>query len=237
VEHVDHKRETQTIESPPADESYRTVSAGAVLALVLGLFSAVAFAHPLLLALPLVAIGLAIAALVRIAQRPGELIGRKAALIGLAAAVLFGCAAISYSFAREAWLVSRSRQAAEHFFSLLAAGKTHAAHQMTLMPRSRLPTDSDHAAAYANNPEGAEQFDKFVSGDAIERIRRGVEGSPPQYQGGRLANLEMLWEYIELDYLLNDGGAPQPIRVLVEFSRHPDTREEQWRVAQVGALE
>ncbi len=98
VEHLDRKSDTQIIESPPADESYRTVSASAIFALVLGLFSAVAFAHPLLWALPLVAAGLAIAALVRIAQQPHELIGRKAALIGLAAAVLFGSAAISYSF-------------------------------------------------------------------------------------------------------------------------------------------
>ncbi len=237
MEHLDRKRDIQIIESPPADESYRTVCASAVFAMVLGLVSAVAFAHPILWALPLVAAGLAIAALVRIAQHPSEMIGRKAALIGLAAAVLFGSAAISYSFAREAWLVRRSRQAAEHFFSLLAAGQAHAAHQLTLMPRSRLPTDSDYAAAYANNPEGAEQFEKFLSGDIISRFSHGGTGSPPEYQGGRPANLEMLLEYVELDYLLSDGREPPQVRVLVEFSRHPDTRMEQWRVAQVGALQ
>ncbi len=105
------------------------------------------------------------------------------------------------------------------------------------MPRLRLPTDSDFAAAYANNPEGAEQFEEFLSGEIIARLSHGATGSPPVYQGGRLANLEMLVEYVELDYLLNDGRESPQVRVLVEFSRHPDTGVEQWRVAQVGALQ
>jgi hypothetical protein len=237
VEEVQPQHIIEVIEPPPADEGYRTVSALAVLALVLGLLSAVAFAHPLLWALPAAAVGVAIAALRHIGQHPGEVIGRKAALLGMATAVLFGCAATSYSFAREIWLVNRSRQVADHFFSLLAAGKTHGAHQMTLMPMSRLPTESDLAAGYANNPESAKEFEKFSSGDVIVRIRQGDGGLSPRYQGGRLANLEALGEYIELDYLLDDGSLPDHIRVIVEFSRHPDTRAEQWRLAQIGTVE
>jgi hypothetical protein len=237
MDHIDRQRDTQTIESPPADEGYRTLSALAVLALAAGLLSAVAFVHPLLWALPIVAIGLAMGALWHIRQHPGEVTGRGAALAGIAAAVFFGCGALSHSFVREIWLVQRSRLAADQFFSLLVDQKTIEAHQLTLMPSARLPGGSDFDAAHASNPEAAEAFEKFQKGELIERLRRLDERSLPRFQRGRLADYDLRVEYTELEYLIPDGDIPSRVRVIVEFARDPDTRQEQWRVAQITGVE
>jgi hypothetical protein len=237
VEHLDRQRDTQIIESPPANEGYRTISALALLALVAGLLSVVAFVHPLFWALPIIAVGFAAGALWHIRQRPDEVTGRRAALAGLAAAMFFGCGAVSYSYAREMWLVQRSRLAADQFFSLLAAGKTHEAHQLTLMPSSRLPPGADFESALAGNPEGAQDFKKFEKGDIVERLRRLNPQSLPQYQRGQLTDYDLRAEYTELLYLIPDGDTPERVRVMVEFARNTDTRQEQWRVAQITGLE
>jgi hypothetical protein len=235
VEHVQGQFKSDVVEAPAADEGYRTLSALAVLALAAGLLSVVAFVHPLLWALPIIAIGLAAGALWHIRQHPGEMVGRNAALAGLAAAVFFGCGAISYSAAREIWLVNRSRQAANRFLSLLAAGQTHEAHQLTLMQSSRLPTNSDYESALATDPEGAKAFERFMKGDLIQRLHR--REPLPQFERGRLANYDMRAEYTELEYLLSDGELPDRMRIVVEFARNTDTRQEQWRIAQIGAVE
>jgi hypothetical protein len=237
VEQIDRQRDTQIIEPPPADEGYRRLSALAVLALAAGLLSVLAFVHPLLWAMPIIAVGLAMGALWHIRQHPDEVVGRGAALTGMAAAVFFGFGAIGYSFAREFWLVHRSRQAADQFFSLLAEDRTHEAHQSTLMPSSRLPSGSDFESALGSDPEGAKAYERFLKGDVIERLRRLDPDSLPQFRRGRLANYDLRAEYTELEYLVADGEMPDRIRVIVEFARDPQTRQEQWRVAQISGLE
>jgi hypothetical protein len=239
VEHVQGQFKTNPVEATTVeattDEGYRTVSGLAVLALATGFLSVVAFVHPLLWSLPIAAIGLAIGALWHIRQHPREAVGRNAALLGMSAAVFFGCGAVSYSFAREIWLVERSRQAADHFLSLLAAGQAHQAHQLTRMPSSRLPSNSDFESALAADPEGAKAFERFLKGDLIQRLHRTE--SLPQFERGRLANYDMRAEYTELEYLLKDGDVPDRMRVVVEFARNADTGQEQWRIAQIGAIE
>jgi hypothetical protein len=235
VEHLQEQFQGDVVEALPADEGYRRLSALAVLALAAGLLSVVAFVHPLFWALPIIAIGLAAGALWHIRQHPGEVVGRSAALAGLAAAVFFGVGAISYSAARETWLVNRSRQAADRFLSLLASGQIHEAHQLTLLQSTRLPTNSDFEAALAADPEGAKAFEQFRKGELIQRLHRTE--LIPQFERGRLANYDMLAEYTELEYLLHDGKLPDRMRFVVEFARDTDTRQERWRIAQIGAVE
>ena len=78
---LDAPAEYQDLESPAG--AYHSVSALAIIALVVGLLSPLAFAHELLWALPLTAIALSIVAIVRIDRSEGLLIGRWAAVLGL----------------------------------------------------------------------------------------------------------------------------------------------------------
>ena len=95
-------------ESQDDDQStYRPVSTLAVLALVAGGLSAVALSTQVLWGLPLLAAGLAAAAVRDTAAATPPKAGRGIALIGLALAVGFGCQAVGFAAVQH--LVGRSR--------------------------------------------------------------------------------------------------------------------------------
>src|SRR5262249_44099829 len=74
------------------------IGALAIVALLLGIAAPLSLAAPLLWAIPLFGIAVAALALVRITASEGALIGRRAAVIGLAVSVASLCAAASHSF-------------------------------------------------------------------------------------------------------------------------------------------
>ncbi len=101
---------------------YRPVSTLAVLALAAGLFSALALATPVLWVVPLLAAGLAVAAIRDTAADRPDRAGRGIALAGLALAVGFGCQAVGFAVANH-W-VERGRAVAtvEAWQAAVAAG-------------------------------------------------------------------------------------------------------------------
>lgn len=120
---------------------YRSVSGIAVAGLVFGTLSLGAMVDPLAWILPTVGIGFSATALVRIAGSDGSLIGRKAALVGLALSVTFGTAGPVEWFCSR-WLVRReARQFTEAWFEYLRQGDPHKAHQLTLPLADRQPLD------------------------------------------------------------------------------------------------
>ncbi|MFM8987006.1 MAG: hypothetical protein ACKONH_13315 [Planctomycetia bacterium] len=102
---------------------YRPVSRLAVAAAVLGVLSALALVSPLCWALPLVAAGLAVAALADV-NRPGApKVGGLAAVAGLALAIGFGTQAVTDAVATR-WLVERrAAAAARHWIDAVRAGR------------------------------------------------------------------------------------------------------------------
>jgi hypothetical protein len=102
---------------------YRPVSRLAVAALAAGMMSALAIVSPLCWALPLVAVGLVVAAWADV-HRPGApKAGGLAAVAGLALAVGFGAQAVTDAVATR-WLVSRRAEAtARHWIDAVRAGR------------------------------------------------------------------------------------------------------------------
>ena len=91
--HVQLIRDPSLPEHPDPDlAEYRPVSGWGVAALLVGLVSAAASAHPLLWCLPLAGVVVSLIALRRIARSEIKLLGRKAALIGLAFSLIYGIA-------------------------------------------------------------------------------------------------------------------------------------------------
>jgi hypothetical protein len=124
---------------------YRSLSALAVTGLVLGLLSAFWMIDPLLWFLPVPPAGIvfSLLALRQIRLNAPELVGRKAALLGLILAVLFGTAAPS-NWLCYRWAVCReARQFAGQWFDFLAQGQPQKAYQLTLHPRYRPPLDDE----------------------------------------------------------------------------------------------
>ncbi|MCR4414696.1 MAG: hypothetical protein NUV77_19955 [Thermoguttaceae bacterium] len=151
-------------DSPDVDEtSYRAVSASAVAALLLGLASPAALFGPPLWFIPVAALALSLIALRAIAAEPSTVIGRKAALIGLALSLVIGIAC------PVDWLVYRwqIRREAERFglqwFEFLRNNEPHKAFQLTSAPNDRAPLDDSLWQTYYEGSDSRRFLEEFIN--------------------------------------------------------------------------
>jgi hypothetical protein len=128
----------------------------------LGLLSLLAFAYPLMYLLPVVGVLVSVVALRQIARGPDRFIGRRAALVGLAASVLIGIGAPSRVLTHR-WVVLRQTQRfADEWFAHLRDGNPHMALELTRDIKKRRPLDDALWQRYGDNPNDAEALRKYV---------------------------------------------------------------------------
>jgi hypothetical protein len=145
----------------PDELQYRAVSPLAVVAVLAGIASAVALLHPVLWFVPLVAIGLAVAALRSVARSPDTLVGRKAALAAMGLAVFFGSFAPARVYVQRSIISSRAREFAEMWLTLVQDGELQEAFQWSLSPDERVTAGVDLEQFYQSNPEQHEAFSEY----------------------------------------------------------------------------
>jgi len=133
-----------------ADEwgQYRSLSTLAVVALVLGLCSVVAFASPLMGVVPLVAAATALLALKGISASEGGLSGARLARWGLALAILFGVASITRGKVAEMILQRQADRVGRQWLSMAAEGRAES--MLELMTKDAL--DKISPAVEAGQP-------------------------------------------------------------------------------------
>jgi hypothetical protein len=113
------------------DTPIGNISALAVVSLLLGLASPLSLMAPLLWAIPLCGATLAIVTIRRVAASDGVLIGRQAAVIGLALSVASLCAAASRFISSEQMLSHQARAVALEWLTRLESGDAAGAFQYT----------------------------------------------------------------------------------------------------------
>jgi hypothetical protein len=214
---------------------YRAVSGLAVVGLLAGVFSVLAFVHQLLYLVPLAAIVINLLALRQIAEASPPLIGRKAALTGLALALIFvGSAPVQRAVHRRD-LRAQSLQIAREWFTALRDDRPEVACRL-----SRLPTT---AAMRAQSP--LKQFENGML--SLERIRKYVRESPVDLllKLGKRAHVRLyaanddIWWDSEMEgvrdyYVVTVGQGPEAISffILLGTTRTKEigTGEWQWQV-------
>jgi hypothetical protein len=216
----------------PAD-AYHSVSAMAIVSLVIGLLSPLAFVHPLLWTLPIVGVALAGAAVVRIDRSEGVLVGRKAAIAGLAMSLVFGLGAVTQSATRRLWLSYRAEQVAERFLELLREGKTYEAHQLWTRPQYRFLPGSDYKALYAENPAANEDYQQFLKREVISDLLALGQRAEIEHLRTRLTHTGPNVDYIMVFYRLSGRAAKGPIDKEIRFDIERLVDEQtgaRWRV-------
>jgi len=153
---------------------YRPVSRLAVAALAAGVLAAAALVSPLGWVIPLVAIGLAVAALADV-NRPGaQKAGGWAAVAGLALAVGFGGQAVTSAVVSR-WLVERRAAAvAWHWIDAVRAGRL--ADAMSVCAPRALPGGAPPPHAAAADPAGKDREAAFAALAAV----RGLAACGPE---------------------------------------------------------
>jgi hypothetical protein len=126
-------------DDPEQSADYRSLSALAVIGLLIGLASPLCFGAPLLMIIPAAGIVVSLIALRQIANSEGALAGRWVATLGLVLSVVFLCAPTARATAIRLLRTSQADSFARDWLSALVAGKTDYAF--------RLSSDSTHPPA------------------------------------------------------------------------------------------
>lgn len=191
------ERPTMAMSSVSIDEadvvaSYRTLSVAALVGLLFGLASPLVLLRaPLLMAIPLVGIGISAIALIRIQRSSGQLMGRPAAVTGLALAVFFAAAAPSRNWFSNYLISRQAGPVARQWLSHLLAGEPEQAFALTTdavraattpsggqpSPGSTRPSLDDSQSAMIVNSLmefGPEAKVDFVGTMGVERRRNHI---------------------------------------------------------------
>jgi hypothetical protein len=228
---LDAPAEYQDLDS--ADTAYHSVSALAIVSLVIGLLSPLAFVHPLLWALPIAGIALAWAAIARIDRSEGALIGRRAAIVGLAVSLFCGLGAVTQATSRRLWLAYRAERVAERFLELLREGKKYEAHQLWTRPQYRFLPGGDYKALYADNSAADEDYKQFLKREVISDLLALGQRAEIEHQRTRLASTGPDVDYVMVYYRMsgptNTGPIDKEIRFDIERLQDEQTGVR-WRV-------
>jgi hypothetical protein len=200
---------------------YRPVSAVAVCGLILGIVSPAVFFHPVMWLVPAVGVLVSAAGLLRIAASNGELIGRRAAMIGLWLSVAWLVAGPT-DWASYRWALRReARQFAQYWFDFLAQNRPREAHQLTLSPKRRAPLDDHLAQRYSEGSQWAEQLSGFLKDQLVSVMLAQGANARVEYIGSPGLGHEERYDLVTLRYAIHypDGAQEQTAYALLYLHR------------------
>jgi hypothetical protein len=229
---------------PPADllsshevGQYRPVSLLAVTGLLIGVASVVAFIAPLLWVVPLLGFCLSAAGLWRINHSDPPLSGRKAAVVGLMLATLFGVAAPTRSLGRNWVLTQRAQQFTDAWFEHVRNGRFYEAHQFTVHPQLRMPLDSSLEQLYENDEKSKEDYGKFLVKAPMDVIAAQWEGMQVHHleHTGQISTPEQdaFVELYEVEFAPGSQPAKTRVYLAVNRSVDPATGAEGWQLRRI----
>ena len=152
-----------------------------IVSLVLGLAAPLALIAPLLFAFPIAGAVVAVLAIRRIAASDGAMVGRMAAVIGLALSIASVSAAFTRTALTQELLSRQARATAFEWFKLLQAGDAERAFLMTTASRqSPPPKDPADPRAASSEPE-TPPVEKFRVDPVVHFLLDHAQGMPVEY--------------------------------------------------------
>ena len=215
--------------------TYRSVSSGAVVGLILAVISIAAFLSPWLWLVPVAALAVCAAALVRIARAEGALVGRKAAWVGVFLATFFLTAAIVERDVYRRLLVDEARRFGAIWFAEMAAGAPQRAFVLTLPPKQRPPLTTDEAVweFYRTAPGPRRDLEVYVKDRLIKTLVALGDSAEVRYYShagvGESGDNEVAFPIFAVTY--HENGEKKTFLVMLWLERLtlPDGRGD-WQI-------
>lgn len=216
---------------------YRPVSGWAMAALLLGLASILALVHPLLWCLPISGAVVSLVALRRIECSGVRVLGRKAALIGLAFSVIYGLAAPVRLKTHEHWLVARAERLADEFLEDLRTRQLDQAFALMLRSVEKAPSHKPAAGEKTDSepPQDARQI--FFSEQPVATLLRlGAQARAVRLETAILTP-EDIRQPVGVLYRIQNSAArdSNPLEVLIYVEQIVDGEgKERWWITRVA---
>lgn len=215
---------------------YRSVSRTALVALGLGIASALALASPVLSPIALFAIVAAVISLRGIRQSGGQVVGRVPAILGLGLAMFFLGWSTAHSFSRENALEGRAREFAEAWLTLVAHGELQQADQMRIPAHTRMQSGEAIKEFYEQNPDAAKGLTNFFSTPVMKDFL--AKGSDVEFRFDSLDGSERDAEsdIMTLKYTYDRPGGPnveRPLWIRIKREFYSDEEPVEWTIETV----
>jgi hypothetical protein len=212
---------------------YRSVAPLAVVAVLLGVASALILTTPLLAPLPVAGIVVGIAAIRSIAASGGQLAGRGAAIAGLCLATFFLGFGLSRHLGRQSELEKVARGMADVFLKLLQDGKPREAHQFRLTPSSRITAPEAIAEHYEKNTEAAGELQTFVGSGVIKDLITRGRDADVRFEGVSSATRDGKTDMLVLKYSCSPtepDGQRQFLWMHINRKYDESTKRHEWEI-------
>lgn len=208
---------------------YRTVSSLAVVSLIVGIVAPLCFLAPLLYAIPLFGLALAVLALRRIALSDDVMIGRSAAVAGLALCVASICAAASHGVAVEYLRIGQAKDVGSAWIQLVLAGESQQAFDLTT---TSLEPPNPHREGPATEED---RIARFVSTPAVQALLEFGQQASVRFERNLSYELGSSGEcVIQQQYVVTPAAgaerAPMTVRVKLQRGRLPNETRLRWLV-------
>jgi hypothetical protein len=217
------------------EPTYRSISVMALVSLLLGITAPLCIMAPLLFALPIAGVALALLALRNIATSDGALIGRTAALIGLALSVASVCMTVTRAKVSEEMFSRQARAAAIEWITLLQAGKTDEAFEMSTAKRKGPPPPSP---VNIESPQPVRKpIDEFRETPVVHFLVQHAKDADVRYVGDAgfdpgIRGAAMIGQEYDVAASQEPGGqSPTRIQLGLERVRGAAGTPWQWLVA------
>lgn len=206
---------TSTELEGPQLPAYREISGRAVIGVLVGLASFLAFVHPVLCGVPLIGIVVNCLALRQLAMVGPAMIGRTAAWFGLACSVLSGALSPIPPLVHRAGLRAEAQAFARQWFTELRQGRVDTAYQLTRPAHMRWPLDEALAVRYEREPKQKRELDRYALEAPVEIVLAHGARAEVRYLGNERMELGVdRHEFVEVYSLTFDDAGRQTSQVL-----------------------
>jgi hypothetical protein len=214
---------------------YRSISKLSLVALALGLASALVLVNPLLAPIPLMAAAVALLSLRAIRASGGQMVGRVPAIAGLCLAMLFLGWGVSARFSRAWTLESHARRFAEAWLRLVAEGDLEQADQLRLPAHGRMGSAALRKEFYEKNPQALSEMTAFFAKPELRdfvALGENVKFRLDSFDGNeRSTYVDRLF----LRYTFSDAQGSTPPRALrITVKRQQDENHVDWQIESIA---
>jgi hypothetical protein len=213
---------------------YRAVSVTALLGLLLGFSSAAAFGHPIFWAVPVVGVFLNLLALRNIANHSPPLLGRGAAIVGLALSLALGAAAATQYSVSAARSRHEAQQLGRLWLEALANHNPELALELEQLPPGRLAPGEDLRLNYRDEPVAAKALGEFTDRPLIAAMIAAGPDAQIQYLETALHQVTLHKERIRSRWRVTYERAGEPttfyVQILLTRELLAPRRVWEWRV-------
>jgi hypothetical protein len=212
----------------------KTISRAALVALVLGLFSALTLVSLLLAFIPLLTIVLGALSLRSIRASEGRVVGAWPAAIGVCMATFFLGWSVTQSFSRELTLEGHGRRFAEAWLALVAKGDLQQAHQMMVPAHNRILSAELRKEFYEKNPKALEELNTLFSRPPLNEFIAQGPAVPFRFDTPAGGDRTGYQDRVVLKYLFDrSDGSSQPLWITVRREYHVEEGHADWEIENI----